>query len=109
MQKKNQIHTLNQGPKSGQSGYLTPHPESAIQALSFGVSHNPIPQPHVGAEGHGPHHDVGQLCGYHSYRFLSFIKDVLNEVLSPNHAKDPNSYPESGSKIGSIGLFDTTS
>ena len=81
-----------------------PFSESAFHAFSFGVSHILIRQPHVGAEGHGPHLGVGQLHGYHSYRFLSYIKVVLNEVLSPNYAKDPNSYPESGSKIGSIGL-----
>ena len=86
-----------------------PFSESDLNALSFGVSHMPIPQPHVGAEGHGPHLGVGQLHGYHSYRFLSYIKVVLNEVLSPNYAKDPNSYPESGSKIGSIGLSETIS
>ena len=97
-------YTLNLGPKLGQLGCLMPFSESAFNAQSFGVSHIPIPQLHVGAEGHGPHLGVGQLRGYHSYRFLSYIKVVLNEVLSPNYAKDPNSYPESGSKIGSIGL-----
>ena len=68
---KTRIHTLNQGQKLGQSGYLTPHPESAIQALIFGESHNPIKQSQVGAEGHGPHHGIGQLHKYHSNWFLS--------------------------------------
>ena len=103
------LHTLDQGPKLGQSGCLTPFSESTLQALSFGILHNPIPQPHVGAEGHGPHHGVGQLRGYHFYRFLSVIKVVQNEVLSPNCKKTPNFYPESGSKIGSIGIFETIS
>ena len=59
------IHTLIQGPKLGQSGCLMPFYESAFQALSFDVSNNLIPQPHVGAEGHGPHHGVKvQLCQY---------------------------------------------
>ena len=86
-----------------------PFSESDLNALSFGVSHMPIPQPHVGAEGHGPHLGVGQFHGYHSHRFLSFIEVVKNEVLSTNYEKNPNSYPESGFKIGSIGLSDTIS
>ena len=73
---KNWTFTLNWGPKLGQSGRMIPFSESALHALSFGVSHNLIRQPHVGAEGHGPHLGVGQLCGYHSYRFLSLIKVV---------------------------------
>ena len=68
----------------GQLGCLIPFSESAFHALSFGVSHNPIQQPHGGAEGHGPHLGVGQLCEFHSYKFLPSIKDVLNEVLSSN-------------------------
>ena len=70
------IHTLNQGPKSGQLGCKIPFSEPVFCVLSFGISHNPIPWPHVGAEGHGPHHGVGQIHGYHSYRCLSFIKVV---------------------------------
>ena len=90
---KPRIYTVNRGPKLSRSGCVKPFYESAFHALSFGVSHNPIPQPHVGAEGHGPHLGVGQLHGFHSYMFLSFVKVVQNEVLSPNCAKKPKVIP----------------